>query len=1057
MAKPPANTPAKPPSSGAPEPEKPAKSAANDYSRTLFLPQTDFPMRAGLPQREPEILARWEKIDLYSRLRESAKDRTKFILHDGPPYANGNIHIGHALNKILKDMVTRSQQMLGFDSNYVPGWDCHGLPIEWKIEEENYRSKGKAKPDLSDPAAMIAFRRECRAYAEHWLSVQREEFKRLGVEGDWKNPYTTMAFAAEAQIAREIMKFAANGLLYRGSKPVMWSVVEKTALAEAEIEYEDYTSDTVWVKFKIIADAEWGDATQRVRADSTCIAPGLVGAQVVIWTTTPWTLPGNRAISFSSRIDYGLYEVTAAPDGNWAKVGDRLVLADALAAEVMKAAKVEAFERREAVSGNELAHLVCAHPLRDLGYAFDVPLLDGEHVTADTGTGFVHTAPSHGREDFDIWMASKAALEARGISTHIPYTVDADGCFTDQAPGFGPRDTGGKPKCVITAKGDKGDANDAVIKALAERGMLIARGRLKHQYPHSWRSKKPVIFRNTPQWFIAMDKPIADASGRPDAAGFIAMDKSIAGHDESLRAIALREIANTRWVPPQGENRIRGMIESRPDWVISRQRAWGVPIAVFVREGADGSAEILKDDAVNARIAEAFAREGADAWYAAGARERFLADRAGEGWRKVDDILDVWFDSGSTHAFVLEDPVAFPGLAGIHRHLNDGSDKVMYLEGSDQHRGWFHSSLLESCGTRGVAPYDVVLTHGFTLDEQGRKMSKSLGNQTFPQDVIKQAGADILRLWVASVDYSDDQRIGPDILKSVTENYRKLRNTLRWMLGSLAHFHEEDEIAHARMPELERLMLHRLAELEPLVRRAYADFDYKRVLAALNTFMITDLSAFYFDIRKDVLYCDPYSSPARKAALTVIDQLFRCTTTWLAPLLCFTAEEAWLARFPSADGSVHLETLAETAAEWRDDALAEKWRTVRDVRRVVTGALEIARAKKLIGSSLEAAPVIHVTDDAVFGALADIDLAEICITSAASLRDEPAPADAFRLDDVADVAVSVHRAEGTKCARSWKVLPSVGNDPAFPDVSPRDAQALREWHAMYGAADTAPR
>jgi isoleucyl-tRNA synthetase len=1030
--------------------EKPTKSDAGDYSKTLFLPQTDFPMRAGLPQREPEILARWEKIGLYDLLRQSARGRTKFILHDGPPYANGNIHIGHALNKILKDMVTRSQQMLGFDSNYVPGWDCHGLPIEWKIEEENYRSKGKAKPDLSDPAAMIAFRRECRAYADHWLSVQREEFKRLGVEGDWKNPYTTMAFAAEAQIAREIMKFAANGLLYRGSKPVMWSVVEKTALAEAEVEYEDYTSDTVWVKFPVV-EAAFDSA----KSPGLAAAFDAVGeASVVIWTTTPWTLPGNRAISFSSRIAYGLYKVTDAAADNWAKPGDLLILADALADGVFKQARVTAYERVQDVAADLLAALTCAHPLRGLGggYDFAVPLLDGEHVTADTGTGFVHTAPSHGREDFDIWMENKASLEARGISSHIPYTVDGDGLFTDAAPGFGPRDTQGKPKCVITAKGEKGDANEAVIKALVERGMLIARGRLKHQYPHSWRSKKPVIFRNTPQWFIAMDKSIAGASGRPDAAGFIAMDKPIAGRGDTLRAIALREIANTRWVPPQGENRITGMIESRPDWVISRQRAWGVPIAVFVREAADGTAEILQDELVNARIAEAFIREGADAWYAAGARERFLGSRAGEDWRKVDDILDVWFDSGSTHAFVLEDPVAFPGLAGIHRHLNDGSDTVMYLEGSDQHRGWFHSSLLESCGTRGVAPYDVVLTHGFTLDEHGRKMSKSLGNQTFPQDVIKQAGADILRLWVASVDYSDDQRIGPEILKSVTESYRKLRNTLRWMLGSLAHFHEEDEIAPARMPELERLMLHRLAELDPLVRRAYADFDYKRVFAALNTFMITDLSAFYFDIRKDALYCDPHSSMTRKAALTVIDQLFRCTVTWLAPLLCFTTEEAWLSRFPSEEGSVHLETLAETDPGWRDEALAAKWRTIRNVRRVVTGALEIARANKLIGSSLEAAPVIHVTDDAIFGTLAGVDLAEICITSAASLRDDAAPAEAFRLDDVAGVAVTVHRAEGTKCARSWKILASVGSDPDYPDVSPRDAEALREWRAMRGAA-----
>ncbi|TAK48341.1 MAG: isoleucine--tRNA ligase [Xanthobacteraceae bacterium] len=1007
--------------------EKAAKPAAADYSKTLFLPQTEFPMRAGLPQREPDILARWARIGLYGRLREAASGRTKFVLHDGPPYANGNIHIGHALNKVLKDVVTRSQQMLGFDSNYVPGWDCHGLPIEWKIEEE-YRARGKNK----DAVPVNEFRRECRAFAQKWIDVQREEFKRLGVEGDWANPYTTMAFAAEAQIARELMKFAANGTLYRGSKPVMWSVVEKTALAEAEVEYEDYTSDTVWVKFPVVEAAFDSAKDPGLAAAFDAVS----SASVVIWTTTPWTLPGNRAISFSSRVAYGLYKVTDAPADNWAKTGDLMILADALAEAVFKQARVAAFEKVAAISTGVLRHMVCAHPLKGLagGYEFAVPLLDGEHVTADTGTGFVHTAPSHGREDFDIWTAHARELTAHGISTTIPYTVDGDGFFTDQAPGFGPRDTSGKPNRVITAKGDKGDANDAVIKALTERGALIARGRLKHQYPHSWRSKKPVIFRNTPQWFIAMDQDIA-------------------GFGKTLRAIALSEIRNTRWVPAQGENRITGMIESRPDWVISRQRAWGVPITVFVREQADGAVEILRDETVNARIADAFTTEGADAWYAEGARERFLGPRAGEGWRKVDDILDVWFDSGSTHAFVLEDAMAFPGLAGIHRHLNDGSDTVMYLEGSDQHRGWFHSSLLESCGTRGIAPYDVVLTHGFVLDEHGRKMSKSFGNVVAPQDVIKNSGADILRMWVCASDYADDLRIGPEILKTTVETYRKLRNTLRWMLGSLAHFNEEDEVAYARMPELERLMLHRLAELDALVRRAYVDFDYKRIFAAITSFMTSDLSAFYFDIRKDTLYCDPYSSVARKAALTVIEQLFRCTTVWLAPMLCFTAEEAWQARYPSEDGSVHLETFPETPAEWSDEALAAKWRTIRNVRRVVTGALEIARAQKQIGSSLEASPVIHVTDEATFAALADCDLAEICITSGATLTNAPVHGEAFRLDDVPGVAVEVYLAAGIKCARSWKILPSVGSDPAYPDVSPRDAAALREWAAMGRAAE----
>lgn len=993
-----------------------------DYSETLFLPQTDFPMRAGLPQKEPELLARWQKQGLYKQMREAAKGRVKFVLHDGPPYANGNIHIGHAVNKILKDVVTRSQQMLGFDSNYVPGWDCHGLPIEWKIEEE-YRAKGKNK----DAVPVVEFRRECRAFAEKWIDIQREEFKRLGVEGDWDHPYSTMDYFAEAQIAREIMKFAKNGTLYRGSKPVMWSVVEKTALAEAEVEYEDFTSDTVWVKFPV--------RFARDGSNFKTLEKKFGNACVVIWTTTPWTLPGNRAISYSAKIGYSLYKVTDAPSDNWAKTGDLLILADALAAEVFKQARVTSFEKVETVTAAELTALGCAHPLKGVAgaYQFVVPLLDGDHVTSDAGTGFVHTAPGHGREDFDIWTASVRMLEAERVNPAIPYTVDENGAFTEQAPGF----TG---KRVINDKGEKGDANDAVIKALAEAGNIIARGRLKHQYPHSWRSKKPVIFRNTPQWFIAMDRDIADASSGKKQG-------------DTLRHRALTAIKDTRWVPAAGENRITGMIESRPDWVISRQRAWGVPITVFVKEKSDGSVDILQDEAINKRIADAFEKEGADAWYENGATQRFLGDRAKEGWKKIDDVIDVWFDSGSTHAFVLEDPEHFPGLAGIRRKMDGGKDTVMYLEGSDQHRGWFHSSLLESCGTRGVAPYDVVLTHGFALDEKGHKMSKSLGNVVAPQDVMKQSGADILRMWVCATDYADDLRIGPEILKTNVETYRKLRNTTRWMLGSLAHFHPEDRIDAAKMPELERLMLHRLAELDVLVRQAYTEFDYKRIFAQLNAFMTSDLSAFYFDIRKDALYCDPVSSVTRKACLTVLDQIFRCTVTWLAPMLCFSAEEAWLSRYGNDAPSVHLQSFPEIPAVWRDEKLADKWRKVRLVRRVVTGALELERAQKRIGSSLEAAPVVYVSDADLFAALVDIDLAEICITSGATLVEGEGPSNAFRLDEVRGVAVEPKLAQGKKCARSWKVLESVGADPDYPDVSPRDAQALREWEAMRKAAE----
>lgn len=969
----------------------PDTKGGRDYSKTLFLPTTDFPMRAGLPQREPEILKRWESMKLYKLLRNRSKGREKYVLHDGPPYANGHIHIGTGLNKILKDVVVRSHQMLGYDSNYVPGWDCHGLPIEWKIEEE-YRLKGKNK----DVVPTNEFRRECREFARHWMAVQAEEFKRLGVVGDFDTPYTTMSNPAEATIAAELMKFAMSDQLYRGSKPVMWSVVEKTALAEAEVEYQDYTSDTVWVKFPIVAGPRF-----------------LRGASIIIWTTTPWTIPGNRAVSYSTKIAYGLYQVTSSPDGNWATTGDRFVLSDALAADTMRQARVEAYERVADVPAAEFETLVAAHPLRQAGlagYLFDVPLLSGAHVTEDAGTGFVHTAPGHGREDFELWMEHRQELEASGVDTAIPYTVDADGKFTSDAPGFVGR-------AVITPAGEKGDANQAVIEALTKAGMLIARGRLKHQYPHSWRSKKPVIFRNTPQWFIHMDRDIS-AKG------------------DTLRDRALRAIADTRFVPAAGQNRLRGMIENRPDWVVSRQRAWGVPIAVFVRAT---TGEVLKDEAVNKRIVDAFHAEGADAWFTEGAKERFLGNSYDPAeWEKVDDILDVWFDSGSTHAFVLEQRPDLRWPANL------------YLEGSDQHRGWFHSSLLESCGTRGRAPYDAVLTHGFVMAEDGRKMSKSLGNQVTPQEVIAQSGADILRLWVVSSDYAEDLRIGPEILKTNVDSYRKLRNTIRWMLGSLAHFRPELAVVEAEMPELERLMLSELARLDGLVREAYAAFDYKRIYFALFNFMTVDLSAFYFDIRKDRLYCDPTSSKQRHAALTVIDRLFDCLVRWLAPMIPFTCDEAWTERH-GIDGTVHVELFPVIPAGWRDPALEEKWERVHRLRRVVLGALEEARVRKEIGSSLEAKPVVYVSDPDLISALDGVDMAEVAITSVLQVvASAAAPEGAFRMPSEKDIAVVIEKAPGRKCARSWKYSEDVGSDRDYPDVTPRDAAALREFDAAAG-------
>ncbi|HUF57622.1 MAG TPA: isoleucine--tRNA ligase [Thermohalobaculum sp.] len=950
---------------------KPAAAEEPDYKDTLFLPKTDFPMRAGLPKREPEWLRRWEEIDVYHRLRAGAGDRPPYVLHDGPPYANGHLHIGHALNKILKDFVVRAHQMLGHDSRYVPGWDCHGLPIEWKIEER-YRAKGLDK----DEVPINELRAECRRFAEEWIDVQRAEFRRLGVTGDWEDPYLTMAHGAEAVIAEEFQTFLMNGSLYRGSKPVMWSVVEKTALAEAEVEYHDHKSHTVWVKFPVFIAARDGAELS-----------DLLGTNIVIWTTTPWTLPQNRAICYNPDLDYGLYRVTAAPDGNWARTGDLYLLADALAEEVMSKARVESWEKVRAVSPDELRGLVCAHPFRDLDGAqgewdFPVPMLPGPHVTDEAGTGFVHTAPSHGADDYAI-----------GQKHGLPMThnVLEDGSFRPDLPFFG-------GAVIFDEKGREKDANARVIDKLAEAGALIARGRLMHSYPHSWRSKAPLIFRNTPQWFVAIDEPLDDGMGEDG---------------DTIRARALKSIdERVTWTPPSGRNRLRAMIENRPDWVLSRQRAWGVPLTAFVhRETGD----LLRDPAVNARIVEAFRAEGADAWFADGAAERFLApDHDPAEWEQVTDILDVWFDSGSTHAFVLRDRADGVWPADL------------YLEGTDQHRGWFHSSLLQSCGTRGRAPYEGVLTHGFTLDEKGQKMAKSLGNTVAPEKVIAQYGADILRLWVAQSDYSGDLRIGPEILKGTADSYRRLRNTLRFLLGALDGFDEAERIEPDEMPELERWVLHRLARLDGEVRRGYRAHDFQDVFQKLFAFATSDLSAFWFDIRKDALYCDPAGAARRRATRTVLDAVFHRLVTWLAPMLAFTMEEVWIERFPGAESSVHLVDFPETPQAWRDDALAARWAAVRRVRRVVTGALEVERRAGRIGASLEAAPVLHV-DDAELRALLDaVPLAELCITSAIRVTGDPAPDGAFRLPEVPGVAVVPAEAEGAKCARCWKVLPDVG-------------------------------
>ena len=954
-----------------------------EYKDTLNLPKTDFPMRAGLPKREPEWLDRWVKMDVYGQLRAKT-GRPPFTLHDGPPYANGHLHIGHALNKILKDMVVRSQQMMGKDASYIPGWDCHGLPIEWKIEEQ-YRAKGRNKDDVP----VVEFRQECREFAAGWVDIQREEFKRLGVQGNWADPYLTMNFHAERVIAEEFQKFLMNGTLYQGSKPVMWSPVEKTALAEAEIEYHDHKSHTIWVPFSF----------QNATGD-------LADARVVIWTTTPWTIPSNKAVAFNSRIAYGLYRVDATEEESWTAAGQTYLFADTLAEDALTKSRVTEFTRLRDVTPAEMDGLICAHPFAKLDdyWAYDVPMIDGDHVTDDAGTGFVHTAPSHGADDYEAFMK-------RNWLDRMTHNVGEASEFLPHVPFFAGLE-------VFDRKGKEGKANTAVIAKLVEAGSIIARGQTKHSYPHSWRSKAPIIFRNTPQWFAAIDKTVGDGQ---DAYGTTIRERALRSIDELVT-----------WTPQKGRNRLYAMIEQRPDWVLSRQRAWGVPLTCFTKVGALPTDDdfLLRNLEVNARIVAAFEAEGADAWYQDGAKERFLGGIVDvDAYDQVMDILDVWFDSGSTHAFTLRDRA-------------DGSADGMadlYLEGTDQHRGWFHSSLLQACGTMGHAPYRGVLTHGFTLDAKGMKMSKSIGNTIVPEKIVQQYGADILRLWVAQTDYTNDQRIGDEILKGTADSYRRLRNTLRFMLGSLADFSEADRVDVADMPELEQVILHRLSELDEVVRKGYAAYDFQGVFSAVFTFATVDLSAFYFDIRKDALYCDG-DTARRRAARTVLDILFHRLTKWLAPVLVFTMEEVWLERFPGDDSSVHLVDFDETPAYWRNDALAAKWATVRAVRRVVTGALEVERTAKVIGASLEAAPTVYVNAETA-KLLKTVAFDDLSITSGISVSTEAAPEGAFRLDDVTGVAVVFALAEGEKCQRCWKILPDVGTH-AHAGVCGRCDEAL---------------
>ena len=924
-----------------------SKEDSADFSESLFLPKTDFAMRAGLPEQEPKILKQWSEKEIYKNLRVKSKGKEKFVLHDGPPYANGHLHIGHALNKILKDFVVRSQQMLGKDSSYTPGWDCHGLPIEWKIEEE-YRKKGLNKDEVD----IVQFRKECRDFADKWINIQREEFIRLGITGEWSSPYTTMAHKSEAIIVKEFFKFLENKGLYRGSKPVMWSTVEKTALAEAELEYREHKSITIFVKFPIKKSSD----------------DELLNASVVIWTTTPWTIPGNRALAYNKDFSYSLYKVTEVMEGSHSLEGDQVILADELSEQFKEKCKVVKLDKIKSL--NNMSDIVCNHPFHNSGYEFDVNLYHADFVTLEQGTGFVHIAPGHGPDDYDLGKAN---------GVEVPETVDRDGIYFDHVPLF-------KGKKIFNDDGSDAEANVAVIIELRNHNALSGKGSVRHSYPHSWRSKAPVIFRNTPQWFISMET-------------------------NDLRKKALNAIQEVDWYPIQGKNRILSMIENRPDWVVSRQRAWGVPLSIFYHKI---SGEPLIDTELNEKIIKMYEEHGCDVWFEK-TKAELLGDKYNpDEYEKVDDILDVWFDSGCTHAFVLD---------GKEDQIWPAS---IYLEGTDQHRGWFHSSLLESCGTRGVAPYEAVLTHGFVLHEDGNKMSKSSSNIVPPAEIIEKSGADILRLWVASSDYSDDLKIGPEIIKSNADSYRRLRNSLRFILGNLNDFKEEEKISFSDLPELDKYILGRLTELEEEVLKNYQIFEYQKVFSAIFNFCTNELSSFYFDIRKDNLYCDHKSSHTRRATRTVLDILFNHLLTLLAPILCFTTEEAWQSRL-GKDTSIHNQDFPTVNDNWKNTELSIKWENLKLIRRVVNGAIEIERKNKLIGSSLEAAVEIYFQDIDSTSNIIVSDLENICIVSKLSISKLNTLDDCFQLNELQGVGVKVSKVSGEKCERCWKYFDALND------------------------------
>ena len=892
----------------------------------LNLPQTAFSMKANLAKKEPEILKSWEKNKIFEKIRIDSKGKKKFVLHDGPPYANGHIHMGTALNKILKDMIVKSHQMNGKDSIYVPGWDCHGLPIEWKIEEQ-YKKNKKNK----DEVPIKDFRKECREFAKRWIEIHIDEFKRLGVTGDFENYYSTMSFTAEGQIVREIGKFLLDGSLYQGFKPVFWSTVEKTALADAEVEYKDHTSNTIFVAFKVKESPK----------------DFLKDGNIIIWTTTPWTIPANRALAFNSRIEYALVEINDLENFKEKKI----IVATNLLDSIVKSCGIEKFKILKTFKGLDFTGTICEHPFKNIGYEFDVPMLEARFVTLEQGTGIVHCAPSHGPDDFNLCLKHNIPSK---------YTIDNAGYYTDEIPYF--------------TKTHVFKADPIVIEKLKEVKKLLKNDKLQHSYPHSWRSKAPLIYRATPQWFISMEK-------------------------NSLRDKAIKAIGETTFYPPKGKERLLSMIEGRPDWCVSRQRSWGVPLPIFINKKTK---EPLRDQKVIDRIAEIYEKEGSDCWFVDDPK-RFLGKNYNvDDYEKLIDIVEVWFDSGSTHSFVLEK----------REDLKWPAD--MYLEGSDQHRGWFHSSLLESCGTRGRAPFESILSHGFVVDGKGMKMSKSAGNVISPDEILKNYGADILRAWVASSDYTEDLRIDNTILAQHAESYRKIRNTFRFILGNLQDKFEKQDLKKINIDsfsELERYILGKLSDLDNSVKENLKNYNFHKLYKVLLNFCTLDLSSFYFDIRKDVLYCDDLNSKKRKDCILVLNIILECLLKWLAPIFVFTTEEIFNLLNKNEE-SIHATSYPIIPQKWKNDTLNEKWKDLFQIKQEVNIAIEEKRSNKEIGSSLEADVLIHINEKEL-KLLEGLDLEEYFITSRVKIIQN-------KVNE--KVKIEVKKSTGIKCTHCWKIL-----------------------------------